>query len=59
KPANAFILYRRVKNAELRREQPGISVEVASSVIGKCWREESSSVRHEFQEMAKREREQY
>ncbi|KAJ1965052.1 hypothetical protein GGI12_001034 [Dipsacomyces acuminosporus] len=59
KPANAFILYRRAKNLELRAQQPGISVEAASLVIGKSWREESPSVRQEFQEQAREAREKY
>ncbi|KAJ1898645.1 hypothetical protein LPJ66_002620 [Kickxella alabastrina] len=59
KPANAFILYRQSKNQALRKQKPGISVEAASSVIGKSWREESEEVKSIFKELAQVEREKY
>ncbi|KAJ2549157.1 hypothetical protein EV175_004551 [Coemansia sp. RSA 1933] len=59
KPPNAFILYRRMKNEKLRSERPGISVETASGVIGKLWREEPDEVKREFHEQASKAREAY
>ncbi|KAJ1664767.1 hypothetical protein IW140_002957 [Coemansia sp. RSA 1813] len=59
KPPNAFILYRRMKNEKLRAERPGISVETASGVIGKFWREEPEEVKREFHELANKAREVY
>ncbi|KAJ2660244.1 hypothetical protein IWW48_003076 [Coemansia sp. RSA 1200] len=59
KPPNAFILYRRMKNARLRAERPGISVEAASGVIGKYWREEPEEVKREFHQLANKAREVY
>ncbi|KAJ1798723.1 hypothetical protein LPJ59_002317, partial [Coemansia sp. RSA 2399] len=56
KPPNAFILYRRMKNEKLRSERPGISVETASGVIGKFWREEPDEVKREFHELANKAR---
>ncbi|KAI7825921.1 hypothetical protein BX661DRAFT_171878 [Kickxella alabastrina] len=43
----------------LRKQKPGISVEAASSVIGKSWREESEEVKSIFKELAQVEREKY
>ncbi|KAJ2878330.1 hypothetical protein FB639_003418 [Coemansia asiatica] len=59
KPANAFILYRQQKNQNLRAEKPGISVEAASAIIGKCWREENKEVKEKYHEMAMKARDQY
>ncbi|KAJ2232209.1 hypothetical protein H4R99_007487 [Coemansia sp. RSA 1722] len=59
KPANAFILYRQQRNLNLRAEKPGISVEAASAIIGKYWREESKEVKEKYHEMAMKARDQY
>ncbi|KAJ2724734.1 hypothetical protein GGI07_001787 [Coemansia sp. Benny D115] len=59
KPANAFILYRQAKNSQLRTEKPSISVEAASTIIGKSWREETEEVKNKFKELARIERDKY
>ncbi|KAJ2311319.1 hypothetical protein IWW52_005169 [Coemansia sp. RSA 2704] len=59
KPPNAFILYRKDKNQALRREQPGISVESASAIIGKWWREEEPANKAKYKQQAAEEREKY
>ncbi|PIA18628.1 hypothetical protein COEREDRAFT_91036 [Coemansia reversa NRRL 1564] len=59
KPPNAFILYRKAINKGLRERQPNISVEAASTIIGKYWREESAEVKQEYKDKANAEREKY
>ncbi|KAJ1827138.1 hypothetical protein LPJ56_001824 [Coemansia sp. RSA 2599] len=59
KPANAFILYRQQRNQDLRTTQPGLSVERASSIIGKYWQNESKEVKEKYHEMAMKARDQY
>ncbi|KAJ2352971.1 hypothetical protein GGF43_003611 [Coemansia sp. RSA 2618] len=59
KPPNAFILYRKDKNKNLRSEQPGISVESASAIIGKLWREEAEDVKAHYKKIAQEERDKY
>ncbi|KAJ1955119.1 hypothetical protein EC988_002060, partial [Linderina pennispora] len=59
KPANAFILYRAAKNKELRSKEPKLSVEVASTMISKCWHNEQEAVRKEFQDKAQAARDRY
>ncbi|KAJ1847497.1 hypothetical protein LPJ73_004239 [Coemansia sp. RSA 2703] len=59
KPANAFILYRRHKNIELRAEKPGVNVETASHIIGNYWKTESEEVKEKFHEMAAKARDEY
>ncbi|KAJ2612294.1 hypothetical protein H4S08_002763 [Coemansia sp. RSA 1365] len=59
KPPNAFILYRKAINKDLRERQPNISVEAASTIIGKYWREESAEVKQEYKDKANAEREKY
>ncbi|KAJ2800640.1 Transcription factor SOX-17 [Coemansia guatemalensis] len=59
KPPNAFILYRKAINKKLREQQPNISVEAASTIIGKYWREETAEVKKEYKDKANAEREKY
>ncbi|KAJ2784957.1 hypothetical protein GGI15_002085 [Coemansia interrupta] len=59
KPANAFILYRRQKNIELRAEKPGVNVETASYIIGKYWKEETEEIKEKFHKMAAKARDEY
>ncbi|KAJ2250447.1 hypothetical protein GGH97_000689 [Coemansia sp. RSA 475] len=59
KPPNAFILYRKDKNKALREEKPTISVELASAIIGKMWREEVDEVKAKYKQLAQEERDKY
>ncbi|KAJ2662088.1 slightly ste11-like protein [Coemansia sp. RSA 1199] len=59
KPPNAFILYRKDKNKGLRKDKPTMSVELASAIIGKLWREESDDVKAKYKQLAQEERDKY
>ncbi|KAJ2501702.1 slightly ste11-like protein [Coemansia sp. RSA 1972] len=59
KPPNAFILYRKDKNRNLREDKPNLSVELASAIIGKLWREESDEVKAKYKQLAQEERDKY
>ncbi|KAJ2907464.1 hypothetical protein GGI21_003862, partial [Coemansia aciculifera] len=59
KPPNAFILYRKAKNLELRTTTPGMNVEAASKLIGSSWKTEDEDVKFEYQEMARHARDLY
>ncbi|KAJ2717101.1 hypothetical protein H4R19_000186 [Coemansia spiralis] len=50
KPLNSFMLYRRYKSAELRRENPGLSVAQISGIISDKWWAESSEVKNMFKQ---------
>ncbi|KAJ2775804.1 hypothetical protein IWQ57_000214 [Coemansia nantahalensis] len=59
KPLNCFMLYRRHKNAELRKNRPGLSVDQASRIIKDYWHAESAEVKAIFKQQSNQEREQY
>ncbi|KAJ1732805.1 hypothetical protein LPJ61_001878 [Coemansia biformis] len=59
KPLNCFMLYRRQMNAQLRKENPALSVEAASGIIKDLWKNESTEVKDMYREQSSQERNEY
>ncbi|OMH82688.1 Silenced mating-type M-specific polypeptide Mc [Zancudomyces culisetae] len=59
RPANAFILYRKNKQAEVIKNNPGVSNKEISCIIGKMWREETSEIRNEYRVKAEEEKKKH
>ncbi|CAG8462453.1 12437_t:CDS:1 [Racocetra persica] len=52
RPPNAFILYRRAKQAEVTREHGNISNAKISKILANLWRNEDEYVKHYWQKLA-------
>ncbi|CAG8573673.1 11918_t:CDS:2 [Racocetra fulgida] len=52
RPPNAFILYRRSKQAEVTQEYGNISNAKISKILAKLWRNEDKYVNHYWQKLA-------
>ncbi|KAJ3032377.1 hypothetical protein HDV00_007588 [Rhizophlyctis rosea] len=59
RPANSFIRYRKDNHAQVMSEHPALSNCELSKIIAKQWAEEKPEVRREYEEAAKRGREEH
>ncbi|KAJ1938599.1 hypothetical protein FBU59_004390, partial [Linderina macrospora] len=59
RPPNAFILYRKAKQAEVIRDNPGVSNKDVSCIIGQMWKAEDPSVQDKFREQAELEKKKH
>ncbi|KAJ1724877.1 hypothetical protein LPJ53_000875 [Coemansia erecta] len=59
RPANAFILYRKAKQAEVIRDNPGVSNKDVSCIIGQMWKGEDPSIQDQFREQAELEKKKH
>ncbi|KAJ1918573.1 hypothetical protein H4219_002510 [Mycoemilia scoparia] len=59
RPANAFILYRKAKQAEVIQTNPGVSNKEVSVIIGNMWRNESPEVTQKYRDMAEVEKQRH
>ncbi|KAJ2083895.1 hypothetical protein H4R24_000425 [Coemansia sp. RSA 988] len=59
RPANAFILYRKAKQAEVIRDNPGVSNKDVSCIIGNMWKSEDPAVQDKFREQAELEKKRH
>ncbi|KFA51512.1 hypothetical protein S40293_06325 [Stachybotrys chartarum IBT 40293] len=53
RPPNAYILYRRDRHNIVKQNNPGITNNEISSVLGRAWQEEDPQVRAEYSTMAR------
>ncbi|KAJ2822552.1 slightly ste11-like protein, partial [Coemansia sp. 'formosensis'] len=59
RPPNAFILYRKAKQAEVIRDHPGVSNKDVSCIIGQMWKSEEPHVQDKFREQAEIEKKKH
>ncbi|KAJ2483379.1 hypothetical protein IWW56_000382 [Coemansia sp. RSA 2131] len=59
RPPNAFILYRKDKQAEVIRDNPGVSNKDVSCIIGQMWKSETPDVQDKFRELAEMEKKKH
>ncbi|KAJ2744428.1 hypothetical protein GGI20_002972 [Coemansia sp. BCRC 34301] len=59
RPPNAFILYRKAKQAEVIRDNPGVSNKDVSCIIGQMWKSEDPPVQDKFREQAELEKKKH
>ncbi|KAJ2160941.1 hypothetical protein GGF46_001861 [Coemansia sp. RSA 552] len=59
RPPNAFILYRKAKQAEVIRTHPGVSNKDVSCIIGQMWKAEDPSVQDKYREQAEIEKKKH
>ncbi|KAJ2873388.1 slightly ste11-like protein [Coemansia aciculifera] len=59
RPPNAFILYRKAKQAEVIRDHPGVSNKDVSCIIGQMWKSEEPHVQDKFREQAEVEKKKH
>ncbi|KAJ1648575.1 hypothetical protein J3B02_003440 [Coemansia erecta] len=59
RPPNAFILYRKAKQAEVIRDNPGVSNKDVSCIIGQMWKSEDPAVQDQFREQAEVEKKKH
>ncbi|KAJ2548922.1 slightly ste11-like protein, partial [Coemansia sp. RSA 1933] len=59
RPPNAFILYRKAKQAEVIRDNPGVSNKDVSCIIGQMWKAEDPLVQDKFREQAELEKKKH
>ncbi|KAJ2350059.1 hypothetical protein GGF43_004329 [Coemansia sp. RSA 2618] len=59
RPPNAFILYRKAKQAEVIRDNPGVSNKDVSCIIGQMWKSETPDVQDKFREQAEMEKKKH
>ncbi|KAJ2898923.1 hypothetical protein IWW38_001179 [Coemansia aciculifera] len=59
RPPNAFILYRKAKQAEVIRDNPGVSNKDVSCIIGHMWKSEDPPVQDKFREQAELEKKKH
>ncbi|KAJ1963109.1 hypothetical protein GGI12_002247 [Dipsacomyces acuminosporus] len=59
RPPNAFILYRKAKQAEVIRDNPGVSNKDVSCIIGQMWKAEEPMVQDKFREQAEIEKKKH
>ncbi|KAJ2760969.1 hypothetical protein IWQ56_005362, partial [Coemansia nantahalensis] len=59
RPPNAFILYRKAKQAEVIRENPGVSNKDVSCIIGQMWKAEEPAVQDKYRELAEIEKKKH
>ncbi|KAJ2685332.1 hypothetical protein IWW39_004332 [Coemansia spiralis] len=59
RPPNAFILYRKAKQAEVIRDHPGVSNKDVSCIIGQMWKSEEPHVQEKFREQAEFEKKKH
>ncbi|KAJ1668662.1 hypothetical protein EV178_000338 [Coemansia sp. RSA 1646] len=59
RPPNAFILYRKAKQAEVIRDNPGVSNKDVSCIIGQMWKAEDPLVQDKFREQAEMEKKKH
>ncbi|KAJ1675125.1 hypothetical protein EV182_001888, partial [Spiromyces aspiralis] len=56
RPPNAFILYRKAKQAEVIQQNPGVSNKEVSCIIGNMWKNEEPAVVAKFRKQAEIEK---
>ncbi|PVU91441.1 hypothetical protein BB559_004131 [Furculomyces boomerangus] len=56
RPPNAFIIYRKEKQADVLKKNQGVSNKEISKIIGKMWREESQEVKDTYKGKAEVEK---
>ncbi|KAJ2366919.1 hypothetical protein H4S01_002448 [Coemansia sp. RSA 2610] len=59
RPPNAFILYRKAKQAEVIRDNPGVSNKDVSCIIGQMWKSEDPAVQDKYREQAEMEKKKH
>ncbi|KAJ2842442.1 slightly ste11-like protein, partial [Coemansia erecta] len=59
RPPNAFILYRKAKQAEVIRDNPGVSNKDVSCIIGQMWKAEDPLIQDKFREQAEMEKKKH
>ncbi|KAJ1993521.1 hypothetical protein GGI25_002732 [Coemansia spiralis] len=59
RPPNAFILYRKAKQAEVIRDNPGVSNKDVSCIIGQMWKAEDPAVQDKYREQAEVEKKKH
>ncbi|KAJ2799681.1 hypothetical protein H4R20_004340 [Coemansia guatemalensis] len=59
RPPNAFILYRKAKQAEVIRDNPGVSNKDVSCIIGHMWKGEGPAVQDKYREQAELEKKKH
>ncbi|PIA15143.1 sequence-specific DNA-binding high mobility group box protein mat-Mc, partial [Coemansia reversa NRRL 1564] len=59
RPPNAFILYRKAKQAEVIRDNPGVSNKDVSCIIGHMWKNEDPAVQDKYREQAELEKKKH
>ncbi|KAJ1883838.1 hypothetical protein LPJ66_010900, partial [Kickxella alabastrina] len=59
RPPNAFILYRKAKQAEVIRDNPGVSNKDVSCIIGQMWKSEDPTIQDQFREQAEMEKKKH
>ncbi|KAJ2608166.1 hypothetical protein EV177_005123, partial [Coemansia sp. RSA 1804] len=59
RPPNAFILYRKAKQAEVIRDNPGVSNKDVSCIIGQMWKGEDPTVQDKYREQAEMEKKKH
>ncbi|KAJ2706627.1 hypothetical protein H4R19_004991 [Coemansia spiralis] len=59
RPPNAFILYRKAKQAEVIRDNPGVSNKDVSCIIGQMWKAEDPAVQDKYRELAEIEKKKH
>ncbi|KAJ2783617.1 hypothetical protein H4R18_001596 [Coemansia javaensis] len=59
RPPNAFILYRKAKQAEVIRDNPGVSNKDVSCIIGQMWKSEDPAVQDKYRELAEIEKKKH
>ncbi|KAJ2846741.1 hypothetical protein IWW36_004204 [Coemansia brasiliensis] len=59
RPPNAFILYRKAKQAEVIRDNPGVSNKDVSCIIGQMWKAEDPAVQDKYREQAEIEKKKH
>ncbi|KAI9228125.1 MAG: hypothetical protein DHS80DRAFT_115, partial [Piptocephalis tieghemiana] len=52
RPPNAFILYRRDRQAQLRLLNPGIANQEVSCLLGTAWGKEDEAVKERYRKLA-------